>query len=720
MQAMFEGVPFQMGVSELTADDDLLLVSVNPAAAAALGRKLEDVQGKLLSELGLAGPGKGVWLEQYREALATGHSVTFERPSGVPGTDDWWLISLTHIGTAPSGNPRFAYIVQDVSVRKQQERTQQALYRISEAAQSEASLPELLARVHEIVGTLLPARNFFVALHDKDSDEISFPYHVDEYDPPPANRKLSDGSLSGRVIALGRSLLFTPDTPKEGDHYEEKVFGADSLDWLGVPLKTQVGTIGALVVQSYDGTVRYTERDQRLLEFVSGQVASAIERRQLADQLFWQAHHDALTGLPNRQLFQDRLGQALALAQRNDGQVAVIYMDLDRFKQINDTLGHAAGDELLRQTARRLTACIRSSDTLARLGGDEFTVVLTQVNIPSDAMRVARSIMDAMRAPFEVGGHALYVTISLGISVYPDDGLEGGPLMVHADVAMYRAKELGRDNFQWYDAAMNEVARERMEMEGQLRRALELDQLRLDFQPQYGAEAGHVLGFEALLRWAHPSLGEVEPARFIPLAEDSGLIVPMGEWALRSACAQAAAWRAAGHPHLRVAVNVSAVQFRRGDWVDTVRHALRDTGLAPSALELEITESLLLQNAGETAASLIELRALGVGVAIDDFGTGYSSLSYLHRLPISTLKIDQSFVSQIGEAPQPGREEAPIVRTIIALAHNLGMTVVAEGVETEAQRRVLLALGCEVLQGFLLARPLSAAAATALLENGPK
>ena len=290
--------------------------------------------------------------------------------------------------------------------------------------------------------------------------------------------------------------------------------------------------------------------------------------------------------------------------------------------------------------------------------------------------------------------------------------------MVHADVAMYRAKELGRDNFQWFDAAMNEVARERMAMESQLRRALELGQLSLDYQPQYGAEEGVVLGFEALMRWRHPTLGEVEPARFIPLAEDSGLIVPMGEWALRTACAQAAAWRAAAHPHLRVAVNVSALQFRRSDWVDTVRHALRDSGLAPSGLELEITESLLLQNAGETAASLVELRALGVGIAIDDFGTGYSSLSYLHRLPITTLKIDQSFVREIGEAPLPGREEAPVVRTIIALAHNLGMTVVAEGVETETQRRVLLALGCEVLQGYLLAAPLDPAAATALLARG--
>jgi diguanylate cyclase (GGDEF)-like protein len=673
------------------------------------------VQGRLLSELGLAGPGKGLWIEEYRQALASGESITFEQPSGVPGTEDWWSISLTHIGAGPSGRPRFAYIVQDISARKRHERTQQALYRISEAAQSEDSLPDLLARVHEIVGTLLPARNFFVALRDKAHNLISFPYHVDEFDPPPAEHTFDDGTLSGRVIRLGRSLLFTPDTPNEGDYYEEKVVGAPSLDWLGVPLKTQEGTIGALVVQSYDGTVRYTERDKVLLEFVSGQVASAIERRKLADELFWQAHHDTLTGLPNRQLFRDRLGQALALAQRNRTQLAVIYMDVDRFKQINDTMGHAAGDELLRQTAARLQACIRVSDTLARLGGDEFTVVLTQITSSADAMRAARTMMESMRAPFLVGNRELFVTLSLGISIFPDDGAEGGALMVNADVAMYRAKEMGRDNFQWFDPEMNAAASERMEMESHLRRALELGELSLEYQPQCDRD-GNGLGFEALRRWRHPRLGQVSPVRFIPLAEDSGLIVPMGEWALRQACAQAAQWRR-GHPSLRVSVNVSAVQFRRLEFIDTVRQALADTGLPPQALELEITESLLLQSARESSANLFELRALGVSVAIDDFGTGYSSLSYLHKLPISTLKIDQSFVREIGQGEMVGTEDAPIIRTIIALAHNLGMAVVAEGVETELQRRVLLALGCEGLQGYLLHRPLNVAAATALLAQ---
>jgi diguanylate cyclase (GGDEF)-like protein len=441
----------------------------------------------------------------------------------------------------------------------------------------------------------------------------------------------------------------------------------------------------------------------------------AIDHRGLTDKLALQAQHDALTGLPNRILFQDRLSQALAQAQRNEQKVAVMYMDLDRFKHINDTLGHSPGDALLRQVASRLAGCVRGSDTLARLGGDEFTVVLTELEDADDAIRAAQAIVEAMRQPFTLEGRELFITMSLGMSLYPDDGADAATLMVNADVAMYRAKELGRDNFQWFDIDMNALARERMDLESQLRYALQAGQLTLDYQPQCGAD-GSIFAFEALMRWQHPVLGSVSPTRFIPIAEDSGLIVPMGEWALREACRQAAAWRRAGRPELRVSVNVSALQFNRPDWVETVRGALEEAQLAPEALELEITESLLLDDVRESSASLFKLRELGVGVAIDDFGTGYSSLSYLHKLPISTLKIDQSFVREIGMAPMHGQGDAPVIRTIIALAHNLGMKVVAEGVETEEQRRVLVALGCEGLQGFLLHRPLDVAAATAVLE----
>jgi diguanylate cyclase (GGDEF)-like protein len=420
-------------------------------------------------------------------------------------------------------------------------------------------------------------------------------------------------------------------------------------------------------------------------------------RTELTIKLAHQAQHDALTGLPNRLLFQDRLGQALAQARRERTQVAVLYMDLDRFKHINDTLGHSAGDALLRQVAERLAGCIRDFDTLARLGGDEFTVVLGGLAESGDAMRAGRTLVEAMRRPFQTDGRELYVSVSLGISIFPADGEDAETLMAHADVAMYRAKDMGRDTFQWFSPEMNALARERLELEGELRRALAAGQLDLHYQPQCDAN-GRIVGVEALMRWHHPVLGHVPPARFIPMAEECGLIVSIGEWALRRACAQAVVWREAGHRGLRMSVNVSALQFRRDDWVDTVRQALSDAALPAEALELEITESLLLHSLSETTANLLELRDLGVRVAIDDFGTGYSSLSYLHQLPITTLKIDQSFVREIGE----GRNGA-------------GMSVVAEGVETEPQRTLLLRLGCDSLQGHLLHPALPAAAVDALL-----
>lgn len=896
--------------------------------------------------------------------------------------------------------------LRDITERKQIEQTQATLYHISEAAQSTATLPELFLRIHGIIGGLLPAKNFFLALYDPSRDELTFPYFVDEVDLPPGPLKLGDATLSGEVIRTGQPLLVTPEVQQKRAEQGEAVVGADSVDWLGVPLKSRVRTFGALVVQSYSGDVRYTEKDQVLLEFVSSQVAAAILRKQaeealrlsesrleeaqrlahlgswnwdistgtlnwsdelcriygavpgahapsfedfllrvhpedrmavealvaqaladhkpfhhelrilrpdgevrtlsdqgevltddqgraaglagaclditarkleelleqdrslvleqvaqnnslreillriatmleaqipatrssillltdgrlhtataphlpaaysqsleglpigptvgscgtacytgrtiitediatdprwdgyrelalphglracwsmpipsneggvlgsfaiysnqpaqpsardlqfmsmatrlaavaiehhrLTDQLEHQAQHDALTGLPNRLLFQDRLSQALAQAERKKHHAAVLYMDLDRFKNINDSMGHFSGDKLLGQVAARLHACIRKCDTLARLGGDEFVVVLTELNDSQDAGRVATKLIEAIRAPFQVDGRELFVSISLGISIYPNDGSDGETLMANADSAMYSAKERGRDNFLWFAPLMNAQARERMDLENLLRRALTLGQLSLLYQPQCGAN-GEIQGFEALMRWRHPTLGLVSPTRFIPHAEDSGLIVQMGEWALRQACTQMAAWRKV-YPALRVAVNVSAVQFKRADWVDTVRRALRNAGLDPKALELEITESLLLQNVSETSANLFELRALGVSIAIDDFGTGYSSLSYLHKLPVTTLKIDQSFVREIGVISASGEQDAPIIRTIIALARNFGMSVVAEGVETRAQRDLLLRLGCESLQGYLLYRPLTVKQADVALK----
>ncbi|MGV8921833.1 MAG: EAL domain-containing protein [Thermomonas sp.] len=989
---------------------DGVFLDVNIGAARMYGYSREEFKGRTPDFV--SAPGRND-LSKVGEALDRVFST------GIPERFDFW-------GMRKNGDifpkdvvcSKGFYFGQDVIIttarditdRVRAEQTQAALHRISDAAQAIGTLDDLFLRIHNVIGELLPARNFFVTLYNEHKDELSFPYFVDEHDVAPTSHKLADGTLSGLVIRQGTSLLLTPDTPTATIPEAASIIGTKPLDWLGVPLISQSRTLGALVVQSYTGDIRYTEKDKALLEFVSGQVAVAIERKQaeaalleselrleeaqrlghlgswnwdlstatlslsdeqcrifgeepgfqvssledflsrihpedrapaqavvaraledrqpfdhelrilrptgevrtvfiqsevlideqdraanivgaclditirkleerleqdrslvlelvakdeslpgilahivsmieaqipgarssivllddgrlrtgaaphlpesysesveglqigpavgscgaacytgeivitediatdplwddyrqlalphglracwsipipsneagvfgsfaiyhgqpcrpgvrdlelmdmaarlasvaiahrlLTDQLSHQAQHDALTGLPNRVLFHDRLRQALAQAERKKQQVAVLYMDLDRFKHVNDTLGHSSGDALLRQAAGRLEACVRKCDTLARLGGDEFVVVVTELNDAQDAMRVATKLIEALRVPFQVEGHELFVSVSLGISIYPDDGLTGENLMANADAAMYRAKEKGRDNFQWFASEMTVLAKERMSLEGQLRHALELGQLSLHYQPQCGAN-GEIQGFEALMRWEHPTLGMVSPARFIPLAEESGLIIPMGEWALHEACAQIAAWRKAGHSFLRMSVNVSAVQFKRTDWVGTVFRALCDTGLAPDALELEITESLLLQSISETSANLIELRELGVGVAIDDFGTGYSSLSYLHKLPVTTLKIDQSFVREIGVDAKHGQDQSPIIRTIIALAHNFGMGVVAEGVETEAQRELLVRLGCDSLQGYLLYRPLTVEQAEALLETIP-
>jgi diguanylate cyclase (GGDEF)-like protein/PAS domain S-box-containing protein len=898
--------------------------------------------------------------------------------------------------------------VRDISEFKREQQTQLALRNISEAAHSTETLNELYQRIHKIIGGLLPASNFFVALYDEKRGEITFPYYEDEFDGNPGVIKITDGTITARVIEQGVAMLFTLDSTNKEKLEELPFFGTGSLDWLGVPLKSKSRTMGAMVVQSYDGSVRYTEKDKSLLEFVCGQVAAAIERKQaeldlresearleeaqrlahmgswewniqghqltwsdelcrmlgvdpqtyqpsvrdflariheedrsaiqaamiraqeecqpfrmemricrpdgeirtlqnqvevrvdghgrptsmvgasldisarkleellerdrrrvleqvarneslpqilngvvgmleaqvsgsrcavlllrdghlyagsaprlpeafcksleglaigpavvscgtacfsnkvvvvgdiasdplwegyaelalahdlracwsmpiassnggalgsfavyqdhpctpsaaeldfltaasqlaavaiehrlLTEQLAYQGQHDDLTGLPNRLLLQDRLGQALALAQRKQQQVAVLFMDLDHFKQINDTLGHSHGDLLLCEVARRLEGCIRKSDTLARLGGDEFMVVVAELNDPTAALRVAEKLMQVLRAAFNVGEHEFFLSTSIGISLFPSDGKTVETLMASADTAMYRAKEAGRDSCMWFTPQMNTRNVERAELERQLRQAIALGQLSLHYQPQLG-QLGEITGFEALLRWEHPTLGMVPLSRFIPVAEESGLIVPIGEWVMREACELMAAWHRSGYQPLTISVNVSAVQFRRGNLVDMVRRVLKETQLDPTALELEITESLLLENAAAASISLGELRDLGVGVAIDDFGTGYSSLSYLHKLPVSRLKIDQSFVCEIGVEPLYGRDDAPITRTIIALAHNLGLTVIAEGVETPSQYQLLKLLGCDGFQGFLLHRPLSECDAGQLLAK---
>jgi diguanylate cyclase (GGDEF)-like protein/PAS domain S-box-containing protein len=438
------------------------------------------------------------------------------------------------------------------------------------------------------------------------------------------------------------------------------------------------------------------------------------ERMRYESRIEYLANHDALTALPNRTLLRDRVEQAIAHARRTRGLVSLMYVDLDQFKLVNDSWGHRVGDQLLLEVAARLKDAMRDGDTVARLGGDEFVVLLSSVGQAGDGAVVARKIAAALAAPLEIDGRQHQVTASIGIAMYPEDGADSESLLQCADAAMYRAKEAGRNGYQYYSAEMGAQARGRVELETGLRQALERGELRLHYQPQVALGSGEVRGCEALMRWERPGRGLVSPAQFIPVAEDSGLIVPMGEWALRSACQEAAGWAAAGLGRIKIAVNLSARQFWQGSVVETVRAALAESALPADCLELEITESVVARDLEKVVKALEQLRRMGVHTTIDDFGIGYSSLAYLRTLPIQKLKIDRSFIQGIPE----DREAGALVAEIVRLAHVLSLEVVAEGVETDAQAAFLHGAACEGMQGFLFSRQLPPAEFAALLRSG--
>jgi diguanylate cyclase (GGDEF)-like protein len=418
------------------------------------------------------------------------------------------------------------------------------------------------------------------------------------------------------------------------------------------------------------------------------------------------AYYDALTGLPNRALFEDRLGQALLSAKPGQQLVAMMFLNLDRLKIVNEIQGHATGDSLLREVACRLMGCVREGDTVARFGGDEFSLLLRNIDATEDAAAIAGKVRESLRAPFNHGGHELFTSASIGIVLYPADGAEPQTLLKNASAALYRARQQGGDNYQFYSAGLHEMTVKRHALENKLRRALERGEFTVYYQPQVRADNRRIVGMEALIRWQNPDLGLISPAEFIPLAEDTGLIVPIGEWVLRTACAQTKAWHDAGHTSLQVSVNISPRQFEEPNLVDRVAVILAGTGLPPSHLELELTESSVMKNTAGATVKLRQLKERGIKVAIDDFGSGYSSLGYLKHLPINTLKIDQSLVRDIASDTR----DAAIIMAVITLAHNLKLEVKAEGVETEEQFRFLRLLGCDELQGYLFSRPLTAQA----------
>ncbi len=416
------------------------------------------------------------------------------------------------------------------------------------------------------------------------------------------------------------------------------------------------------------------------------------------------AFYDPLTNLPNRALFRDRLKQAINQAERNKKLLAVLFLDLDRVKIINDTLGHDIGDRLLVGVARRLEECLREGDSIARLGGDEFIVLLPGVNQMDDVVKLTEKILGSLKPAFNLDGHELFITASVGISIYPHDGEDANTLLRNADSALYRAKGQGRNNYQLFTRGMETEVLEQLELTNSLRRALDRDEFVVYYQPQLNIESGEIVGIEALVRWQHPEFGVLPPKRFIHWAEDTGLIIPLGEWVLKQACEQNRKWQMAGHPRLRVAVNLSALQFRQKNLVSTVEKVLADTNLPPDSLELELTETVIMENAGPSTSVPHSLRALGVRFSIDDFGTGYSSLSYLKRFPVNTLKMDRSFIQDLTTST----DDLAIATAVVTLGHGLNLTVLAEGVETEGQLETLKNLKCDRMQGFLFSEPIPA------------
>jgi diguanylate cyclase (GGDEF)-like protein/PAS domain S-box-containing protein len=528
-------------------------------------------------------------------------------------------------------------------------------------------------------------------------------------------RKMSVPSgvdLPGRAWAGHEPLVLTDVGSEQGFSRTTAALQAGLRGALALPIMAAGRTFGVIELFGAEA-IQPDEALIQLLKSLSAQIGQSFQRKLAEDQLRFIATHDSLTDLPNRSLFNERLRHALHQSTRYSRGIAVMFIDMDRFKVVNDSLGHGAGDRLLQDSAKRLAECLRESDTVARLGGDEFVVMIENFTAPKDAIAVAQKVLASLARPFFVDGQEFLMSASIGISTFPDDGKDAETLLKNADIAMYRAKDQGRNNYQFYSAQMNKHTFERLAMESSLRRAVERNEFLLHYQPKLDLRTGVIVGVEALVRWQHPDWGMVSPAQFIPLAEETGLIVQIGEWVLNAACEQNKRWRDQGIPPLRVAVNLSARQFAQKTLLSDIAKTIAQSGLTPECLELEITESLVMTNPEHATEILHKLKAMGISLSIDDFGTGYSSLAYLKRFPIDCVKIDRSFIKDIPTEA----DDMAITKGVIALAHSLRLKVVAEGVETVEQQDFLRSNGCDEMQGYLFSKPLPAEEVTTLLKT---
>lgn len=672
-RAMFEHMMSAVAIYEVQNDgQDFVFREINPAAERIDGLIREQTLGRSLCELYAEADIRG-FLQAFRQVWRTGQSVHFPATLYKDGRLRGWREN--EIYKLPSGE--IVAIFDDVTAQKEAE---EALWQEKEKAQvtlDSIGDAVITTDLHGLVDYFNPMAERLTgwiarAAQGKSIEDV-FPI-INEENGKTVENPLQRCLREGRIVGLANHTVLI-----HSDGHRIPI--EDSA----APIRDHNGKVVGSVLVFHD----------------------VSKNRSLLRQLRHQAHHDNLTGLPNRRLFNEHLSQALAHAKRKQTKTAVLFLDIDRFKLINDTLGHSLGDILLREVANRLTDLLRSEDTVSRWGGDEFVILLPDVTRAEDAAKAAGKIILSFAASFCLKGHEIFVSASIGISLYPDDATVAEELIKQADTAMYHAKESGGSNYQFFTDSLNQLILERVTIENSLRKAVEGQEFVLHYQPQVDLRSGGIVSVEALVRWknTHKGIipeGLVPPNTFIPIAEETGLILPIGEWVLRSACYQNRNWHDKGYKLIRVAVNISARQLREPDFINRVREILAESGLEPEWLELEVTESVIIENAEATIALLQQIRQLGVRISLDDFGTGYSSLNYLRHLPLDTLKIDKSFIEDMSA----GTKGAKVVTGIVQLAHNLDLKVLAEGVETPEQRQFLEDNLCDEMQGFLFSRPL--------------
>ncbi|WP_245500190.1 EAL domain-containing protein, partial [Mesorhizobium sp. M4B.F.Ca.ET.089.01.1.1] len=717
LQTLIDWVPDYLWVK----DTESRFVVANRALAVDSGReKTSDMIG--LTDFDLHAPELAQKFRAVEQnVLSSGQPMIGKEEFIVDASGAGKWVSSTKVPLRNARNDIIGLvgIAHDVTARKQADILREGQAHILEMIAMSALLEDVLDRLMRLVESQLTGIFGSVLLLDKDGSHLRHggaPSLAKEYTAAIDGIAIGPKVGSCGTAVYRREPVIVADIMQDPlwEEYRQVAapFGYRSC-WSTPILSHQGAVLGVFAM--YSMTVREpTEAETRLIDFTTRIAGIAIERKLAEDQIHFMANHDVLTGLPNRALLEDRLSQALLYAQRYDRWVTVVFIDLDNFKLVNDTLGHNAGDVLLKTVANRMVECVRPTDTVVRLGGDEFVIVLfdqpTNVDLISETLQEIRA---AIAEPVHLGRHRLRATASIGIANYPKDGTSPDQLLANADAAMYRAKEFGRDNFQFYAPEFNTRAHEKFLLQEELRNALARSEFILLYQPQVDLRSGEVFAVEALLRWKHPTRGMVAPDTFIPTAEETGLIVPIGDWVLHEACRQNKAWQDAGLPPLTVCVNVSARQFREPNLIGRVVNALTDSGLEARYLELEVTESLIMQDVELAVATMDALQSLGVQISIDDFGTGYSSLSALKTFPVARLKIDKSFIKDLAA----DENDQAVASAVISLGQNLHLRVIAEGVETDDQVAFLRKNNCDEMQGYHFSKPVSAQGIEKLLHT---